>query len=210
MQCNTQYRSMTLQCATESSLPICADTFQFCVVGRCLLCLWEPLYHLMFIATSAAVQWHVVRAWLSVKCPSRVRRTAVHTAVLRSSRPTSCTTLRRYRWVSFKHCTSAEITEQIAPFSLHSPFTFHMCRHWMCQYPLPFFFPFSLFLPAWTTWMYCFYLTCIYYLAFTYVGPSVWCRWACSMSICVHADLESVWLDLVYRYYLFQIWVLID
>lgn len=58
--------------------------------------------------TSAAVQRWRIKASCTVKGPSLVRRTPLHTAVLRSSSPTSCTTFRKYFWVSFRHCTSVK------------------------------------------------------------------------------------------------------
>lgn len=68
----------------------------------------EAWYCLMACITSGAVQWWWVRASFRVKVPSLVRRTPWHTAVLCSSSPISCTTLRKYFWVSFKHCTSVK------------------------------------------------------------------------------------------------------
>lgn len=78
-----------------------------------LICVWdfflfflEEWYCPMACITSEAVQWWRVRASCRVKGPSLVRLTPLHTAVLSSSSPISCTTLRKYFWVSFRHCTS--------------------------------------------------------------------------------------------------------
>lgn len=75
-----------------------------------LIWVWESFflewYCPMACPTSEAVQWWWIRAFCRVKGPSRVRLTPLHAAVLRSSSPISCTTLRKYFWVSFIHCTS--------------------------------------------------------------------------------------------------------
>lgn len=73
---------------------------------ECCLCFLVGRYCWMACMMSEAVQWWWVRASCSVKGPSLVRLTPLHTAVLDSSSPTSCTTLRKYFWVSFRHCTS--------------------------------------------------------------------------------------------------------
>ena len=85
-----------------------------------LICLWgdlllflEEWYWLMACLTSEAVHWWRVRASCRVKGPSRVRLTPLHTAVLRSSSPISCTTLRKYFCVSFRHCTSVSTQNDI-------------------------------------------------------------------------------------------------
>lgn len=62
---------------------------------------------------SAAFHCWWTRASFRVKGPSRVRRTPLHTAVLRSSSPISCTILRKYFWVSFRHRTS--VAEKNSP-----------------------------------------------------------------------------------------------
>lgn len=76
----------------------------------CVLAFFFPFfdmwYCLMASITSEAVQCCRVRASCSVNGPSLVLLTPLHIAVLRSSSPISCTTLRRYFWVSFTHCTS--------------------------------------------------------------------------------------------------------
>lgn len=76
----------------------------------CVLGFFSPFfdmrYCLMASITSETVQCCRVRASCSVNGPSLVLLTPLHIAVLRSSSPISCTTLRRYFWVSFTHCTS--------------------------------------------------------------------------------------------------------
>lgn len=77
---------------------------------------WEkalPLFLLMEWAwqTACATSGRVHRWRVSASCrvngPSRTRRMPTQTAELRSSKPTSCSSLRRYLWVSFMHWTSA-------------------------------------------------------------------------------------------------------
>lgn len=57
--------------------------------------------------------WVLKRASSRVKKPSRVRRTWEQTAVLFSSKPISCTSLRSCFCVSCMHCTSAMDTGQV-------------------------------------------------------------------------------------------------
>lgn len=83
----------------------------FIRVWEYFLFLLEEWYCPTACITSEAVQWWWVRASCRVKGPSLVRLTPVHAAVLRSSSPISCTTLRKYFWVSFRHCTSVRREE---------------------------------------------------------------------------------------------------
>lgn len=82
------------------------DGWSFACLWRFFFLFLELWYCLMACFTSVAVHWWRVRASCKVKGPSLVRLTPLHTAVLRSSSPISCTTLRRYFWVSFRHWTS--------------------------------------------------------------------------------------------------------
>lgn len=111
----TAYLILPSAVAASSLVSFCCLAVVFS--GGCnpesLICVWgnllfflEEWYWLMACLTSEAVHWWCVRASCRVKGPSRVRLTALHTAVLRSSSPISCTTLRKYFWVSFRHCTS--------------------------------------------------------------------------------------------------------
>ena len=86
--------------------------------GESLVCVFdfflEERFFPMACITSEAAQWCRVSASCRVKEPSLVRRTPLHTAVLRSSSPISCTTLRKYFWVSLIHCTSVRTGKTIS------------------------------------------------------------------------------------------------
>lgn len=107
--------------SSRASLQISFCKFQLAVVvfSSCdcdcdsLICVWgfffpfsDRWYCLMACITSEAVHCWRVRASCRVKGPSLVLLTPLHAAVLRSSSPISCTILRRYFGVSFRHCTS--------------------------------------------------------------------------------------------------------
>ena len=102
--------------AASSSLDHVDDSFTFSSTGcnpgfliwdweRLLLFLLERYWWMACMTPEGVQRWHV-RASCSVNGPSLVRLTPVHAAVLRSSSPISCTTLRKYLCVSLRHCTS--------------------------------------------------------------------------------------------------------
>lgn len=109
---------------------LCSCDSLTCVLGLFwpFLDLW---YCLMASTTSGTVHCCLVRASCSVNAPSRVLLTPWHTAVLRSSSPISCTTLRRYFWVSLMHWTSEEGERRVKDVKLPGRVTFH----WRSSYP---------------------------------------------------------------------------